>query len=50
MKYTEIAKKLNITVQTLWNYRQYAEFNREVGKLSAREKQIKDGNTNSNSL
>lgn len=37
--YTEIAKDLNITVQTLWNYRQYDNFNREVGKLAARENQ-----------
>lgn len=37
MKYKEIAAKLNITVQTLWNYRQEAEFNRKVGQLSARE-------------
>jgi len=37
MKYKEIAAKLNITVQTLWNYRQEAEFNQRVGQLSARE-------------
>jgi uncharacterized protein YjcR len=37
MKYKEIAAKLNITVQTLWNYRQEAEFNQKVGQLSARE-------------
>jgi len=36
MKYTEIAAKLNITVQTLWNYRQHAEFNRKVGQIAAR--------------
>ena len=36
-KYTEIAKELNITVQTLWNYRQSADFNREFGKLAVRE-------------
>lgn len=35
-KYREIAKELNITEQTLWNYRQDPAFNREVGKLSAR--------------
>jgi len=40
MKYKEIAKKLNITVQTLWNYRQEAEFNRKVGQLSAQENRI----------
>jgi len=40
-KYTEIAKELNITVQTLWNYRQYPEFNREVGKISARENRLR---------
>jgi hypothetical protein len=34
--YTDIAAELNITVQTLWNYRQDENFNREVGKLSAR--------------
>jgi uncharacterized protein YjcR len=37
MKYKEIAAKLNITVQTLWNYRQEPEFNRKIGQLSARE-------------
>ena len=41
MKYIEIAKKLNITVQTLWNYRQHAEFNRKVGKISARENRLR---------
>ena len=41
MKYTEIAAKLNITVQTLWNYRQHAEFNRKVGQLSARENRLR---------
>ena len=41
MKYTEIAKKLNITLQTLWNYRQHGEFNRKVGKISARENQLR---------
>ncbi|MDD2284671.1 MAG: hypothetical protein PHQ11_04645 [Paludibacter sp.] len=40
-KYTEIAAELNITVQTLWNYRQAAEFNREVGKMSARENRLR---------
>ena len=40
MKYTDIAAKLNITVQTLWNYRQHAEFNRKVGQLSARENRV----------
>ncbi len=40
-KYTEIAKELNITAQTLWNYRQYPEFNREVGKISARENMLR---------
>jgi hypothetical protein len=39
-KYIEIAAELNITVQTLWNYRQYPEFNREVGKISARENRL----------
>lgn len=37
MRYRDIAAKLNITEQTLWNYRQAPEFNREVGKISARE-------------
>ena len=32
-KYKDIAAELNITEQTLWNYRQAAEFNREVGKF-----------------
>lgn len=41
MKYKEIAAKLNITEQTLWNYRQHPEFNREVGKLSARENRLR---------
>jgi len=41
MKYTEIAKKLNITLQTLWNYRQHGEFNRKVGKISARENRLR---------
>lgn len=40
-KYTEIAKELNITVQTLWNYRQSADFNREFGKLAARENRLR---------
>lgn len=40
MKYKEIAAKLNITVQTLWNYRQEAEFNRKVGQLSAQENRV----------
>ena len=40
MTYTEIADKLNITVQTLWNYKQHAELNREVGKISANENRI----------
>ena len=40
MKYKEIAAKLNITVQTLWNYRQEAEFNRKVGQLSAQENKV----------
>jgi len=40
-KYTDIAKQLNITVQTLWNYRQHGEFNREVGKISARENRLR---------
>ena len=40
MKYKEIAAKLNITEQTLWNYRQHPEFNREVGKISARENRM----------
>jgi len=39
--YTEIAKDLNVTVQTLWNYRQSGEFNREVGKLAARENRLR---------
>jgi hypothetical protein len=36
LKYREIAAKLNITEQTLWNYRQHLEFNRKVGQLAAR--------------
>jgi len=40
-KYTDIAKQLNITVQTLWNYRQHGEFNRKVGKISARENRLR---------
>ena len=41
MKYKDIAAKLNITEQTLWNYRQHGEFNREVGKISARENRLR---------
>lgn len=41
MKYTEIAQELSITVQTLWNYRQEAEFNREVGRLAYRENRLR---------
>ena len=41
MKYREIAAKLNITEQTLWNYRQAAEFNREVGRILARENRLR---------
>lgn len=41
MGYTEIAKELNITVQTLWNYRQYPEFNRKVGQIAAREDRLR---------
>lgn len=41
MKYRNIAKKLNITEQTLWNYRQHPEFNREVGKISAKENRLR---------
>lgn len=33
-KYTEIAQELNITVQTLWNWRQDGDFNRKVGQIS----------------
>lgn len=40
MKYKEIAAKLNITEQTLWNYRQHPEFNRKVGQLSAQENRV----------
>jgi transposase-like protein len=40
MKYKEIAAKLNITEQTLWNYRQHGEFNRKVGQLEARENRM----------
>ena len=39
-KYTNIAKQLNITEQTLWNYRQHGEFNRKVGQLEARENRM----------
>lgn len=41
IRYNEIAAELNITEQTLWNYRQHAEFNREVGKMSARENKLR---------
>jgi hypothetical protein len=41
LKYREIAKKLNITEQTLWNYRQHPEFNRKVGQLAARENRLR---------
>jgi hypothetical protein len=40
-KYTDIAKQLNITVQILCNYRQHGEFNRKVGKILARENQLR---------
>jgi hypothetical protein len=40
MTYTDIAAKLNITVQTLWNYRQHPEFNRKIGQLEARENRV----------
>ena len=40
MKYKDIAAKLNITEQTLWNYRQHPDFNRKVGQLSARENRV----------
>jgi hypothetical protein len=40
LKYRDIAKKLNITEQTLWNYRQHPEFNRKVGQLSYREQRL----------
>jgi len=40
-RYNEIAAELNITVQTLWNYRQHAEFNRKAGQLSARENRLR---------
>jgi hypothetical protein len=41
LRYRDIAAKLNITEQTLWNYRQHPEFNREVGKISARENRLR---------
>lgn len=41
MKYREIAAKLNITEQTLWNYRQHPEFNRKVGQIAAREDRLR---------
>jgi len=41
LKYREIAAKLNITEQTLWNYRQRPEFNRKVGQLAARENRLR---------
>ena len=37
LKYKEVAAKLNITEQTLWNYRQHPEFNRKVGQIAARD-------------
>ncbi|HEY3360726.1 MAG TPA: hypothetical protein VGK06_02580 [Methanosarcina sp.] len=41
MKYRDIAQKLNITEQTLWNYRQCPEFNRKVGQIVARENRLR---------
>ncbi len=41
LKYKDIAAKLNITEQTLWNYRQHLEFNRKVGQLAARENRLR---------
>jgi uncharacterized protein YjcR len=41
MRYVDVAKKLNITVQTLWNYRQRPEFNRKVGQLAARNDRLR---------
>jgi DNA-directed RNA polymerase specialized sigma24 family protein len=41
LKYKEIAKKLNITEQTLWNYRPHPEFNRKVEQLAAREDRLR---------
>lgn len=32
-KYYEIAAMLGVTVQTLWNWRQYKAFDREVTKI-----------------
>jgi len=40
-KYRQIAAELNITEQTLWNYRQSPEFNREVAKISAMENRVR---------
>jgi len=40
-RYKDIAAELNITEQTLWNYRQAAEFNREVGRILARENRLR---------
>jgi hypothetical protein len=41
LKYKDIAAKLNITEETLWNYRQRPEFNRKVGQLAARENRLR---------
>jgi uncharacterized protein YjcR len=41
MKYKEIAAKLNITEQTLWNYRQHSEFNRKVRQIAARADRLR---------
>lgn len=40
-KYRQIAAELNITEQTLWNYRQSPDFNREVGKIAAAENKLR---------
>ena len=38
-KYYQIADMLGVTVQTLWNYRQYPEFTREIDKIWKAETQ-----------
>ena len=43
-KYYEIANILGVTVQTLWNWRQYSEFEREVNKISKAEEKARINN------
>jgi len=41
LRYREVAAQLNITEQTLWNYRQHPEFNRKVGQIAARDNRLR---------